>query len=76
MFRPATDPAAPPRSPSTNAPVFGLIRKFCPVLVTTRMRSAAGLKSNPKLVPLIGTGRAPASTNPPEAPTAVATPVR
>ena len=36
----------------TSAPVFGLIRKFRPVSVTTRMRSTVGLKSNPKFDPV------------------------
>jgi hypothetical protein len=46
-------PVEPPGSPliavsgPIGAPVFGLIRKFRPVFVTTRMRSTVGLKSKP-----------------------------
>ena len=46
--------ASPPKS--ISAPVFGFIRKLNPVSVVTRMRSTTGLKSNPKAVPVIGTG--------------------
>ena len=34
-----------------TAPVSGCMRRFCPVSLTTRMRSTVGLKSNPKTVP-------------------------
>jgi hypothetical protein len=34
-------------SPSTGAPVLGLMRKFSPLPVTTRIRSTTGLKSTP-----------------------------
>ena len=66
-------------SASTAAPVFGLMRKFSPVPVVTRTRSAAGLKSNP--YPAEAGGRStvvpPAvdSVIPPGVPTAVAAPV-
>jgi hypothetical protein len=77
MLRPVTLPGAPPRLPSTNAPVFGFSLKFRPVSLTTRSRSVIGSKSNPKLVPVIGTAVTPSGpTNVPAVPIGVATPVR
>ena len=65
--------------PSTNAPLLGLMRKFCPALLTTRTRSTVGLKSMPKRVPApapTGVGVTPsAPTKLPVLPMGVATPV-
>ena len=65
--------------PSTNAPLLGFMRKFCPAPFTTRTRSTVGLKSTPKAVPApapTGAGVTPsAATKLPVAPMGVAKPV-
>ena len=67
---PSTDgvPGLSLGSDEATLPVTGLRRKFCPALLTTRILSTVGLKSNPNVVPESAGVNAPV-------PTAIATPL-